>query len=80
MCGWTPRRTSADLKGNCAVISSCLAGAQPVSFALFSAIKARKFQARLFVRGSWRVLWPSGELVLTQADQRLIKGHRCGDF
>jgi hypothetical protein len=50
MCGWTPRRTSADLKGNCAVISSRLAGAQPVCFALFSAIKARKFEEPSLVR------------------------------
>jgi hypothetical protein len=36
------RRTSAKLKHFAAVISSRLAGESPVSFALFSAIKARK--------------------------------------
>ena len=74
------RRTSAKLKHIAAVISSRLVGESPVSFALFSAVKARNLQAPLSLRGSWRVLWPSGELVLTQADQRKIKGHRCGDF
>jgi len=44
MCGWTPRRTSSKLKGNRSVIFSRLAGAQPVSFVLFSAIKTRKFE------------------------------------
>jgi len=38
-----PRRTSAKLEGTPAVNSSRSAGAQRVSFALFSAIKARNF-------------------------------------
>ena len=42
------RRTSAKLKHFAAVISSRLAGESPVSFALFSAIKARKLQAPIF--------------------------------
>ena len=42
------RRTSAKLKHIAAVISSRLAGESPVSFALFSAIKARKLQAPIF--------------------------------
>ena len=52
------RQSSAKLKFIAAVISSRLVGESPVSFALFSAIKARKFQAPLSLRGSWRVLWP----------------------
>jgi hypothetical protein len=50
------RRTSAKLKDIAAVISSRLAGESPVSFAFFSAVKARNLR-RLFLRGSWRVLW-----------------------
>ncbi len=38
------QRTRTLLKGNCPVISSRLAGAQRVSFTLFSVIKARKFE------------------------------------
>jgi hypothetical protein len=44
LCGWRTRRTRTKLKGNRAVISSLLAGAQRVSFVLSSAIKARKFE------------------------------------
>jgi hypothetical protein len=54
-------------------------GASPVSFALFSAVKARKLQAPIFAR-QLACTVAQGELVLTQADQRKIKGHRCGDF
>ncbi len=52
------RRTSAKLKQIAAVISSRLAAESPLSFALFSAVKARNFR-RLFLRGSGRVLWAS---------------------
>ena len=73
------RRTSAKLEGNAAVISSRLAGESPVSFALFSAVQARKFQAPIFARQLTCTV-AQRELVPTQADQRKIRGQCCGDF
>jgi hypothetical protein len=61
------------------VISTRLVGALTVSFSLFSAVKTRKLQAPVFARQLVCTV-AQGELVLTQADQRKIKGHRCGDF
>jgi hypothetical protein len=57
-----------------------LVSESPVSFALSSAIKARKFQGAYFCEYTLACTVAQGELVLTQADQRKIKGHRCGDF
>ena len=73
------RRTSAKLKHIAAVISSRLTGESPVSFALFSAVKARKLQPPIFAR-QLACAAAQGALVLTQADQRKVRGHRCGDF
>ncbi len=44
------RRTRAKLEGIVEVISSRLVDASSVSFALFSAVKARKLQAPIFAR------------------------------
>jgi hypothetical protein len=55
-------------------------GESPVSFALFSEIQAlENLQAPIFAR-QLACAVAQGELVLTQTDQRKIKGHRCGDF
>ena len=74
------RQSSAKLKFIAAVISSRLVGESPVSFALFSAIKARKFTGPPIFARQLACAVAQGELVLTQADQRKIKAHRCGDF
>ena len=70
--------STTKLESNRAVISSRLAGASHVSFALFSAIKARKLQAPIFAR-QLACTVTQGELVLTQADQPKIRWHCCGD-
>jgi hypothetical protein len=67
------RRTSAKSKDIAAVISSRLAGESPVSFAFFSAVKARKLQAPIFAR-QLACAVAQRKLVLTRADQHKIKG------
>jgi hypothetical protein len=63
------------LKNIAVVISSRLAGELSVSFALFSSIKARKLQPPIFVRQLVCTV-AQRKLVLTQADQRKVRGHR----
>jgi hypothetical protein len=61
------------------VISSRLVVASPVSFALFSAVKARKLQAPIFARHLVCTM-AQGELVVTQGDQCKVRGYRCGEL
>ena len=55
------------------MISSRLAGESPVSFAFFSAVKARKLQAPIFAR-QLACAVAQRKLVLTKEDQHKIKG------
>ena len=59
------RRTSAKLKHIAAVISSRLVSESPVSFALFSAVQARKLQTPILERQLTCTV-AQLELVLTQ--------------
>ena len=71
--------TTAKLKDNRAVISSHLGGESRVSFALFSASKARKYES-LASRAASGLARFQRKWVETQPDHHKIKGRPCGDF